>query len=133
MKYIKTFEKIDKQKDLKRLFNHIVDVFGEYYGYQINKFETSYEILFYNVDSTYLFCIRVSGFDGRSIYVSKNVNDGICSYIFDYFKTLKGLEIRLYDEHRVMFNIIDKNIDNLINQIYKEDFDLKYQASKYNI
>jgi len=134
MKYIKTYEKIDKVKDLRRLFNHLIDVFSEYYAYNTNRFQTNYTVLFYNLkDSNYMFSIEVSGFSGRSIVINRNEIDGMSSYILEYFKTLQGVKIAVDSKNRVICDIIDKNIDNLIVQISNEDFETKYQAYKYNL
>ena|ERR1035437_3515996 len=133
MKHIKTFEKVDKVKDLRKLFNHLVDVFSEYYGYNVNKYPYGYEVLFYNTVPTFMFSIKVSSMNGRFITISRNETDGICSYVLDYFKTLKGVEIFEDGKWRLILDITDKNIDNIINQISNDDFDIKFQSSNYNL
>jgi len=134
MKYIKTFERVEKTKDLKKLFNHLVDVFSEYYAYQIQKYQNVIkEVLFYNTESKFVFSLKIS-FEDRHLIVSANdITTGICSYILHYFDTINGIKRLEKGTHRNYYSIMGKNVDNIINQISKDDFELKHSVSKFNI
>jgi len=64
----------------------------------------------------------------------KSIDDNVSEYIPEYFKTIDGL--KLYRDnpgfYTTSFQVVD-NVDNIIPQITKEDFEFKINTIKYNL
>ena len=63
----------------------------------------------------------------------QDIENEFVNDIFYYFNTIKDLEISKQSGNNIKYNIYDENIDDLINQISLEDFEMKLVAKKYNI
>jgi len=151
MKYLKTFEAIDRVKildfndtfvnQIKKLYSHLINIFDDL-GYDYNNYydNGSYETLFNydNVDERFKLTLNP-----KNQTLEVEISESNLLYITNYFKTIDGLsEIRSSDiyshQTRSIFTAeiifkITKNIDYIISQISKDDFQLKMNTNKYNL
>lgn len=131
------FQKREKEiSQIKNLTSQINDLFIDL-GFDnqnymdFGKYETEF---FKNGD--YLFAVIISyTLDKRIIFKKSLANENIMvDFIPEYFKSIKGLQLMLKEgNYEYDFFIKDKNIDNIIKQISKEDFLFKFETNKYNL
>ena len=139
MKYIKLFEhKNTRLDELTKLLSHIANMFAEF-GYINKPYYTNdkYANNFYNEKGR---SFDINGEFSSSLIVFDvimrvaSANDDLVDYIPEYFKTIDGL--KLYRERpewfTTVFEVVD-NVDNIIPQITKEDFESKMNGNKYNL
>jgi hypothetical protein len=144
MKHIKAYEDLENIKelkeDLKRLLLHIKYVLKDKYVATINFDDYQYSIWFSNSSKPEERVIDIQGeFSSSLTFLSitlriGSVYDDFPKFLQEYFKTISGLE--LHSKNPIFFNItykITDNIDNIINQISKEDMEIKLNSNKYNI
>lgn len=130
------FEKREKEiTQIKKLDSYLISFFNEL-GFDNENYlnSTNYETEFRKNDK-YYFTIILKYILERKIVFKKSLahKNDMVNFIPEYFKSIKGLKFnRHVTSYEVDFLIQDK-IDNIINQISKEDFLFKFEANKYNI
>jgi len=131
MKYIKLFENQDNIDICKMLLSHLTNTFEEI-GYDYNNYlvyglyETEFDK---NKENLFKFI-----YDAHTKQFSIRLFDMADEVLFipEYFKTITGLKFQDTKYfNRYIYDIID--IDKAIEQISKEDFELKFTSNKYNI
>jgi len=137
MKYIKIYEiytSFDNPKlnDIKKLLSHLIKFFNELNYSESNymnngKYETEFskdeDYLYIELDSRqYTLEIKSS---------SRNINN-ISIFLPKYFKGIIGLKFISEIDNFLKFKL-QGNINNVIKQINKEDFEFKMNTNKYNL
>ena len=135
MKHIKIYEKY-KQPDevgLKKLLSHITKMLTEFgFGYSFFLDYGDYETEFTDSVENATFYVRVSPRSNMLTVKKLDRNSDVVDFIPEYFKSIRGLKYINKDHFSYIFNIVG-NVDKIISQISKEDFDFKLESKKYNI
>jgi len=142
MKHLKTYEDNNYREDLndlKKLLYHIKNVIDSLGYLSITNFiDTQYNIYFSKFPNTEKKIFEIQGEFSKSLtFLSITLRIGMNDFslfIQQYFKTINGLE--LYNENPNFFNIqykITGGVDDIINQISKDDIKLKMDTNKYNL
>jgi hypothetical protein len=131
---ITIFEKYWTENELKipKLKNHLTSLF-EKIGFSVNysRAAENDNRYFYKNKNDILFYIRTSG-DLLTINMLSKMD--IIQFIPTYLKTINGLMVdHKKDWTQFEVKILDDNINNIIKQITKKDFELKLKINKYNI
>lgn len=131
---ITIFEKYWTENELKipKLKNHLTSLF-EKIGFSVNysRAAENDNRYFYKNKNDILFYIRTSG-DLLTINMLSKMD--IIQFIPTYLKTINGLMVdHKKDWAQFEVKILDDNINNIIKQITKKDFELKLKINKYNI
>lgn len=129
-------EKYWTEKELKipKLNDHLTEIFKDF-GYSV-KYEENKRIFWKDSVDNYLiisFYIR-SGRD--SLTINMENDDIFVQFLPIYLKTINGLIVKYYVKGNKQFEVYisdDSNIDDIKNQISKNDFELKLKINKYNI
>ena len=132
MKYIKLFENQDNIDICKMLLSHLTKVFNQldydYYNYLVyGLYETEFQDS--NKENLFKFI-----YDPYTKHFSIRLFDSTDEVLFipEYFKTITGLKFQDTKYfNRYIYDILD--VDKAIEQISKEDFELKFTSNKYNI
>ena len=153
MKYIKQFENIENEVELKKLLSHLCSIIKDY-GYAEENYidNGKWETDFHSKESVlkntkYAFGIKLHTdnfykrpFINLEITVPLRISDPFAIFFMGYLKTIKGMKI-IKEEHisifsgidKIFFKILDKDVDRIIRQINKKDIDSKLELIKYNI
>jgi hypothetical protein len=144
MRYIKTYEDSENieelKKDLKKLLLHIRRILNNYYSSTVDFGDDQYSIYFSNISVPTQRVIDIQGeFSSSLTFLSitlriGSIYDDFPKFLQEYFKTISGLE--LYNESPSFYNTqfkITGDMDDIINQISKEDIEIKSNSNKYNI
>jgi hypothetical protein len=133
---ITIFEKFWTENELKipKLKNHLTSIFKKI-GFSVNyNCDTHY---FYKNKDDILFYIRTSNsfISGDLLTINMLSKMDIIQFIPTYLKTINGLIVehkKGYTQFEVEISD-DVDINNIIKQITKKDFELKLKINKYNI
>ena len=139
MKYLKLYEEINNPRlpDLKKLLDHLVEVFNNIGYYHNNFFSDELETHFVTKDSGSRIFDLKGNFSRAYIIISITMRSASNAYeeqIQEYFKTIEGLKIYSEDKdwYRISFEIFG-DVDNIISQITEDSLKMFLDAKKYNI
>ena len=139
MKYLKLYEEINNPRlpDLKKLLDHLVEVFTNIGYYHNNFFSDELETHFVTKDSGSRIFDLKGNFSRAYIIISITMRSASNAYeeqIQEYFKTIEGLKIYSEDKdwYRISFEIFG-DVDNIISQITEDSLKMFLDAKKYNI
>lgn len=146
MKYLKLFIEKNSEyekrelliKDSKRLlqfFNKLFESLGydyagyDYAGYLENNSHTSE----YRKSGDYIFSIKFYSREKISFEISRSLAniDPIVDALSQIIQTIKGVKIMNIGVNYISFDI--KNVDNIINNLSKEDLEVMIQSNKFNL
>lgn len=141
MKYIKKFESLLDETELKKLNWHLINVIKKF-GYENKGYlDRGWETEFDN-NSGYIFKIKLNMNNfSKNLFIQLEINalliDTFAQNLIKYLTQIKGIKIIREDlkvgVNSVYFKIFDKNVDKIINQITKEDLEQFIQSNKFNI
>lgn len=147
---IKIFEDFEKTDvELKKLISYF-QTFIESFGYTVQNYldRRTWEMEFFNSPS-YSFCMKMKidmfskNYDiDLTLINSLATDDPFSIQLAEYLKTISGIKF-IREEHNPFGNKLGTkyeysikgniNIDKIINQLNKEDFELKTSSNKYNL
>lgn len=139
MKYLKLYEEITNTRlpDLKKLLDHLVEVFTNIGYYHNNFLSDELETHFVTKDSGSRIFDLLGDYSSAYIIIIITMRSASKAYdeqIQEYFKIIEGLKIysENKDWYRISFEIVG-DVDDIINQITEDSLKMFLDAKKYNI
>jgi len=141
MKYIKKYEDLNLAHEFdinesKRLLSHLIKIFNEigydnsnYYDrgkHESEFFENSHFLFLISVEAKYQKILSIT------ISILGNRNETV-SFIPKYFDSISGLK-KLHNSLSDVFDYeIIGDVDDIIDQISTDNFEIKINSNKYNL
>ena len=139
MKYLKLYEEITNTRlpDLKKLLDHLVEVFTNIGYYHNNFLSDELETHFVTKDSGSRIFDLLGDYSSAFIIIKiiiRIASNATDKQIPEYFKTIDGLKLYSEDKdwYSTTFQIVG-DVDDIISQITKEDIETKIESIKYNL
>jgi hypothetical protein len=133
MKYIKEVNNFkSKIENFKFLLSHFIKIFSNYGLDYSTSSEFSCIETEFRINGVYTCSIRFDKYDSFFTIRESISGDNFTDFIVEYLQSIKGLKYLGYVSHHHDFEI-KTSVEDIINEITIEDFELKYNADKYNL
>ena len=139
MKYLKLYEEITNTRlpDLKKLLDHLVEVFTNIGYYHNNFLSDELETHFVTKDSGSRIFDLLGDYSSAFIIIKiiiRIASNATDKQIPEYFKTIDGLKLYSEDKdwYSTTFQIVG-DVDDIISQITEDSLKMFLDAKKYNI